>query len=151
LVRAPLSPAGDRAPRAFAVVVSATLAWMLALVAVFAAQADVERIQERYVFYLAPLFFIALLAWVRDGKPRSGRIAVATVVFACALPLALPFDSVLNYHIYAGAPGLVPWLILGQAGGSVAVYAAVFAFGAWAAYLLLAGHRRRLSDPLLPV
>ena len=49
------------------------------------------RVQERNLFYVAPLFLIALLAWIERGMPRPPRAAAVAAVVAAALPGALPY------------------------------------------------------------
>src|SRR4029450_12257720 len=40
------------------------------------------RVEERNMFYVAPLFLIALLAWIERGMPRPARAAAEQVVIA---------------------------------------------------------------------
>ena len=62
----------DRQLQAF---LAATLALTVCVVPVVAAFASVfsHRIEERNMFYVAPLYLIALLAWVERGAPRPRR------------------------------------------------------------------------------
>jgi hypothetical protein len=74
-------------------VVAATVsivAWMAVEVAAFASQPSVLRIEERNLFYVAPLLYICLVLWIERGLPRprtaTAVAAAATVVLAAAIP-----------------------------------------------------------------
>jgi hypothetical protein len=65
-------------------------AWIAVEVAAFATQPSVQRIEERNLFYVAPLLFTCLVLWMERGLPRP-RIplavgGVAVVVLAGAIP-----------------------------------------------------------------
>jgi 4-amino-4-deoxy-L-arabinose transferase-like glycosyltransferase len=64
----------------------------LVQVAAFASNI-IHRIEERNLFYVAPLFFIALLAWIEQGLPRPRRRTAAIVVVAGSLPAFIPFAN----------------------------------------------------------
>ncbi len=68
------------------------------VVAAFNTQFANNRIEERNLFYLAPLLLIALLVWVDKGAPRRPSWTVAAVALAALLPLAIP------YHRFVGDP-----------------------------------------------
>jgi hypothetical protein len=68
---------------------------------------DLPRIHERYLIYLVPFFLVALVAALRQPRPRvRGRLVVAVAVVAALLPAAIPFSSVVNYTIVADSFGL---------------------------------------------
>ena len=105
--------------QSFAVVSAATTAWVVLLASAFASQAEVARVQERYFFYLEPLVLVAFLAWIGAGAPRFGRLSIFVVLVAALLPLVLPYGSLLNYHVFASTPGLVPWLYVRALAGTL--------------------------------
>ena len=74
-----------------------------------------HRIEERNLFYVAPLFLIALLAWIERGQPRPPRAAVAAAGVAAALPGAIPFLSLMNINAQSDTPFIQPWWYLGDA------------------------------------
>jgi hypothetical protein len=141
------------ARRPVRVFVAATIAiatFLVTLVAIYATQEGVHRIQERYVFYVEPLVLIAFLAWIDAGDRPPRRLLSAVAATVALLPLALPYGSLLNFHTLASTPGLVPWLIPRAIGGvplAVAVVAALSAAGA--VLLLRYGPRRPLLAPTL--
>ena len=104
-------------------------------VAVFASRYSL-RIEERNLFYLAPLLVVALLAWIERGQPRPPRAAVVAAGLAAALPGAIPFLHLLN--ITRASPtrsGFQPWWYVGGAWAglssvSIAVVLVSIALGA---------------------
>ena len=77
--------------RVFAAVALPTIFWLTLVVAAFASKADVNRIEERNLFYVMPLFLIAVVAWVARGAPRPPGPTAVAVLVAGALPGAIPF------------------------------------------------------------
>ena len=67
--------AGSPAVRAFTAASLALTVWLVAEVAAFASQSFVARIEERNLFYLAPLALIALLGFAADGIVPRGAAA----------------------------------------------------------------------------
>ena len=97
----------DRRLQAF---LAATLALTLCILPVVAAFASVfsQRIEERNMFYVAPLYLVALLAWVERGAPRPRATAVVAAS-ACALAvLAIPFDRFLTTSAISDTLMLLP-------------------------------------------
>ena len=97
----------DRRLQAF---LAATLALTVCILPVVAAFASVfsHRIEERNMFYVAPLYLVALLAWVERGAPRPRAIAVVAGS-ACALAvLAIPFDRFLTTSAISDTLMLLP-------------------------------------------
>lgn len=138
----------DRRLRVFAAVAVSLSAWLVLEVAAFASQYS-HRVEERNLFYLAPLFIVALLAWIERGQPRPPRAAIAAAGIAAALPGAIPFLSLLNITAQSDTVGLQPWWYLSASAGrtSVALVAVLVSIALGAAFLWL-GPR---YAPLLPV
>ena len=83
-------PALSASERAVVAATVSLLAWFGVEVAAFASQPSVLRIEERNLFYLAPLLFTCLMLWIERGLPRP-RVAfgvggVAVVALAAAIP-----------------------------------------------------------------
>jgi hypothetical protein len=87
----------------------ALTAWLLLEVAAFASLPTVQRVEERNMFYVAPLAFVALLAWIELGLPRPARIAVPVAVAAAALPALLPYPSLIGVQVQSDTLELLPW------------------------------------------
>lgn len=64
------------------------------------------------MFYVAPLFLIALLAWIERGMPRPARAVAICAVVAAALPGALPYHQLIGTSAEADTLALMPlwWL-----------------------------------------
>lgn len=139
----------DRRLRVFSAAAASLSVWLVLEVAVFASQYS-HRVEERNLFYLMPLFLIALLAWIERGQPRPPRAAIAAAGVAAALPGAIPFLSLLNITAQSDTVGLQPWWYLGDglAGrNSVALVAVLVALALGAAFLWLSPR----YAPVLPV
>jgi hypothetical protein len=103
-----LRPAAPRELRILAAVGLATVFWFLVVVSAFATTPTVERILERNLFHVVPLFFIALVAWIAQGAPRPWWAVAPAALFAGTLTLALPINAFLNTTIVHSTPGLLP-------------------------------------------
>jgi hypothetical protein len=112
LRRAPAS----REAQAFAAVAGSATAWLVLEVALFASTPFGQQIQERNLFFLEPLFLIALVAWAGGLIPRSGAATGAAALVAFALVAVVPYDSFISPRIYSNAVGLLPLLRLEQHG-----------------------------------
>jgi hypothetical protein len=97
--------------RAFASVGVAVTIWLILLVSyddvVFPPGSELPRIHERYLFYVVPLFLIALLAAARLPAAKApAAVYGAAAVAATLLPAAIPFGKVVNNTIVADTFGL---------------------------------------------
>jgi hypothetical protein len=139
----------DRRLRIFSAAAASLCAWLVLEVAAFASQYS-HRIEERNLFYLMPLFIIALLAWIERGQPRPSRASIAAAGVAAALPGAIPFLSLLNITSQSDTIGLQPWWYVGDAlvgRSSVSVVVVLVSLALGALFLWL-GPR---YAPLLPI
>ena len=138
----------DGALRAFCAAAAALTVWLTIEVGVFASHWS-HRIEERNLFYVAPLFLIALLAWIERGQPKPARAVVAAAGVAAALPGAIPFVGLMNINSQSDTPFLQPWWYLGDrvAGrGNVALLAVLTSIALAALFLWLP----RRYAPALP-
>jgi glycosyltransferase involved in cell wall biosynthesis len=129
----------DRRLRVFVAAATSLSVWLVLEVGAFASRYSL-RVEERNLFYLFPLFLVALLAWIERGQPRPPRAAVAAAGIAAALPGALPFLSLLNITSQSDTVGLQPWWFLGDAWAgrdSVAVAAVLMSVALGALFLWL--------------
>jgi hypothetical protein len=132
-----------RPAQAFVAAAVAVSAWLVLEVAAFASIPTVERVEERNLFYVAPLFFVALLAWIDRGLPRPRRVAVPIAVAAAALLALLPYTTLIGVQVQSDTLELLPWwwlqdhwITLGQ------VWIAALALGIALAALFLFVPRR---------
>jgi glycosyltransferase involved in cell wall biosynthesis len=101
----------DRPLRLFLAAALPLTTWLVVEVAAFAS-AWSPRVQERNLFYVAPLFLIALFAWIERGLPRPARAAAAAALVAAALPGALPYHRLIDASAESDTLALLPlwWL-----------------------------------------
>jgi hypothetical protein len=89
---------------------------MFALVATFATQPKpLPVVFDRYTFYVAPLFFLALVIFVDRRLTWSHRRALPVIALSAALPLLLPYTSLLRGPVWGASSasvGLAPWGII---------------------------------------
>src|SRR5205085_9396174 len=103
----------DRALRVFSAAAAALTIWLVLEVGIFASTWS-QRVEERNLFYLAPLFLVALFAWIERGQPKPPRAAVAAAGVAAALPGTIPFLQLMNINAQSDTPFLYPWWYLGD-------------------------------------
>ncbi len=98
------------AARAFAAASLPLVGWLLLEVAAFASQPSVGKIEERNLFYVAPLALIALVGLAADGVVTTRRrpLLVAAAV-AGLLPVAIPFERFITTSAVADTLALLPW------------------------------------------
>jgi hypothetical protein len=99
-----------RNTQAFVAASTALSAWLILEVAAFASKNPIPpRVEERNMFYVAPLFLVALLVWIHAGMPRrQAGVAVAAVV-AAALPGVLPYSTLIGTNATADTLALSIW------------------------------------------
>jgi len=84
------------AERHIVAVTISLVAWLAVEVAAFASQPSVLRIEERNLFYVAPLLFTCLVLWVERGLPRP-RVATAVGIAAVTiLAAAIPYERFIG-------------------------------------------------------
>jgi hypothetical protein len=144
--RTPATPA----ERAFLAVATAALVLVLVQVAAFASRFSL-RIEERYLFPLAPLLFIALVVWLARGLPRPRLLAVAAAAIPVVLLLDVHLKDLLGVQILSDTFAMIPVWRAAQLldGGTDTAQTLLWlgAAAAAAAFLLLP---RRLA-PLIPL
>jgi hypothetical protein len=133
---------------------AATLALTVCLVPAVAAFASVfsARIEERNTFYVAPLFVIALIAWVEVGAPRPRPLAAVAATASALVVLAIPFHRFLTTSAITDTLMLLPFWSLQDRIGSAWVAPAALALAAGlAAAFLFVPRRYAMTLPLLVV
>jgi hypothetical protein len=83
--------------------------WLVLEVAAFASLPTVQRIEERNMFYVAPLFFAALLAWIERGAPRPRPVAALAAGAAALLPALIPYRTLIGVSAQSDTLALLPW------------------------------------------
>jgi hypothetical protein len=122
---------------------------LLPVVAVFASRFS-DRIEERNMFYVAPLLCIALLAWIERGAPRPRVLAAVAATVSALLVVAIPFDRFLTTSAITDTLMLLPlWSLQDHIGEGWIAVAALAAALALAAAFLFVPRRYALTLPLL--
>jgi hypothetical protein len=81
-------------------------------VGAFASRFASDRVQDRYLFFLAPLLVVVVLAWVELGGPRPRSAAAAAAAIALALVLVFPYVRFIGEPAKSDTLGLIPlWTI----------------------------------------
>ena len=140
----------DRPLRVFLAAALPLSVWLLLEVAAFASALS-PRVEERNVFYVAPLFLIALLAWIDRGMPRPARAAAGAAVAAAALPGALPYHRLIDLPAESDTLALMPlwWLQETVVGLDTIPVVVVLAAGAIGLAFLTLSPRYALGLPVI--
>jgi hypothetical protein len=86
--------------------------WSTLAVSMFASRFASDRVQDRYLFFLAPLLAVALLAWVEVGAPRPRAATGLSLAAAVGLALLFPFTRFIGEPAKSDTLGLLPlWTI----------------------------------------
>ena len=138
------------AERAFLAVTTASVFWVVIQVGTFASRFSL-RIEERYMFNLAPALFLALVIWLARGLPRPPALTAAAVLVPVAFVLALPYRELLNQTLFNDTYGLIPVWRLTERLGSVDETKLLLAAGALVAALLFSAVPRRFALFAVPL
>ena len=141
-----------RPQRIFVATAASVSFWLVLEVAIFASEQSF-RVEERNMFYVDPLFLIALLVWIARGLPRGTAWATAAIILAAALPGALPYSSLIGLNAISDTIALIPlgWLVQQGLGLDDVGLVVVFACAAVGLLFLLVPRRYALVLPLLVV
>ncbi|MGZ8693876.1 MAG: glycosyltransferase family 39 protein [Gaiellaceae bacterium] len=138
------------AERAFLAVTTAAVVLVTIQVAAFASRFSL-RIEERYLFPLAPLLFIALVVWIARGLPRPWALGIAAAVIPVVLLLDVRLEDLLGVQILSDTFGLIPvWRAAQLLDGGTDTAQALLWLGAVAAAAAFLFLPRRLA-PLIPL
>jgi hypothetical protein len=120
------------------------------VVAAFASRFASDRVQDRYLFFLAPLLVIVLLAWVELGAPRPVLALGVGAVIAVGLVTAFPYDRFVGEPAKSDTFSLIPlWTVNDYlVGGSYRLTVLVGAL-AFLAVLAFIPARKAIAVPLV--
>jgi len=91
---------------------------MLVVTAAFAStEFGFDRLHDRNVFYLVPLWLIVFVVWLADGLPRPLLATATGVGLALVLPAILPFRQLANEAGIDTVPGALWVWIEAQVAG----------------------------------
>ena len=139
----------DAKLRAFLAATVALIVCVVPVVATFASEFS-DRIEERNMFYVAPLLCIGLLAWIERDAPRPRLLAAIAAVFSALLVVAVPLDRFLTTSAITDTLMLLPfWSLQDRIGDDWIALAALGLAVALAAAFLFVPRRYALALPLL--
>ena len=139
----------DAPLRAFLAATVSLAGCVVPVVAAFAAEFS-DRIEERNMFYVAPLFCISLLAWVERGAPRPRVLAPVAAVVSAVLVTAIPYDRFITTSAITDTLMLLPfWSLQDRIGADWIELAAAGVAVALGAVFLLVPTRYAVALPLL--
>ena len=128
----------DRPLQAYLAATVAITVTQVPVVAAFAS-AFSDRIEERNLFYVAPLLVIALLAWIERGAVRPRILAPVAAAVSALVVLLIPFDRFLTTSAITDTLMLLPFWSLQDNIGSdwITVAAAVLSLGLAALFVFV--------------
>ena len=102
------------------------------------------------MFYVAPLFLIALLAWIERGAVRPRRLTAVAAISCALVVVVIPFDRFLTTSAITDTLMLLPFWSLQDRVGEEWVTPAAFALAAGlAAAFVFVPRRYAIVLPLL--
>lgn len=110
----------------------------------------IDRLHDRYLFYVVPLWLLVLVAWVAEGVPKPRRAAAVGAVSALVLTLALPYgelDIENGVKLFSATGTAFPAAVVEIAGSATAARLVVLVLAGLllAAVLLRPGRGARLA------
>jgi dolichyl-phosphate-mannose-protein mannosyltransferase len=99
----------DAAARAFVAATLPLVVLVLLEVAVFATLPSVKRIEERNMFYVAPVLFTALVAWIARRAPRPPLPTALIAMVVATLPGVIPYKTLIGVPAKSDTLGLLLW------------------------------------------
>jgi hypothetical protein len=139
----------DARLQAFLAATVALTVCVVPVVAAFAAEFS-DRVQERNMFYVAPLLCIALLAWIELDAPRPRVLSALAAVISAVLVTAFPLDRFITTSALTDTLMVLPfWSLQDRIGADWIELAAAGLAAALAAAFLFVPRRYALVLPLL--
>lgn len=130
----------DSRARAFVAATASIAFWLVLEVATFASgNTFPQRIEERNMFYVAPLLLVAFVLWIERGMWR-GRLAAVVAAGLAAVPVVLPYGDLIGDQArsdtlqvlawwwlldHGVAAGQVRWVIVAGAAAAAALFLVV--------------------------
>ncbi len=139
----------DRPLQVLLAVTLSLTGWFAVVVATFASQ-FANRIQERNLFVVVPLFVVLLLAWIERGAARPRYLAPLAAAASALFVLAIPFDTFITTSSVSDTLMLLPWwAVLNKTSIGWVAPLAFLLCALFAAALLLVPRRYVIVLPLI--
>ena len=145
-------PTTAPALRAFAAAAFGSCLWLLVEVGAFASSPYSHRIQDRPLFYVVPLFVVALVVWAFSDVGRAWPLAGVAALIAAALPGTTPVASFFGVNTVNDAFGLLSvWVLRDKVTSPDGTMVAVMLAAMAAAAIFLLLPRRWAAVPVFLV
>ena len=105
-------PTTSRPLRAFGAAAFGSCLWLLVEIGAFASSPYSHRIQDRPLFYIVPIFLVALMVWAFSDVGRAWPLAGFAALVAAALPGTAPVPSFFGANTINDAFGLLSVWVL---------------------------------------
>lgn len=92
----------------FAAAALSLVFWFTLSVSAYTSTPGADRISERHLFHVVPLFFVALVAWIARGLPRPLWAVAPAVAATSGLVATIPYGDFLNGTTAHSTFSLVP-------------------------------------------
>jgi Dolichyl-phosphate-mannose-protein mannosyltransferase len=139
------------AERAFVAVSIPAICWLITQVGLFSSRFAAGTVVERYLFYAAPLLFLALAVWLARGMPRPWLPTAVAAAIPAWLVLAAPLTAGLSEALIPSSLGLFAFHRLAVELGSVDELVTLIRVGVLSAVLAFAVLWRPLARFAIPV
>lgn len=139
------------AERAFLAVATAAIVLTAVQIGAFASHYSL-RVEERYMYNVFPVLFLALVVWLARGLPRPPALTAAAILVPVAFLYALPFETLVSTGaFFTDTLGLIPlWRLTTVIAGGAGDARILVAAGALLAGILFASLPRRWARFVLP-
>jgi hypothetical protein len=139
------------AQRAFLAVAAPAVFWIVLEAAAFASHFSL-RVEERYMFNVFPVLFLALAVWLAEGLPRPPGLTAAAVLVPVAFLLALPLESLISSGGFISDTfSLIPlWRLTTLLSGGAADVRILLGVGAFLAAFLFSSLPRAWARVAVP-
>jgi Dolichyl-phosphate-mannose-protein mannosyltransferase len=110
----------------------------------------IDRLHDRYLFYVVPLWLVLLAAWAAEGAPKPRRVAAIGAAMALVLTLLLPYGELEienGVKLFSAVGTAFPAAVVEIAGSALVARFVVLVLAALllAGVLFRPGRRARLA------
>jgi hypothetical protein len=139
------------AERAFLAVAVAAVLCTVVQIGAFSSHYSL-RVEERLMFNVFPVLFLALAVWLGRGLPRPAALTGAALLLPVAFLFSLPFETLFSTGaFFTDTLGLIPfWRLTTVLGGGLGDARILLALGALVAGVLFASLPRTWARVIVP-
>ena len=139
------------AERAFVAVAASAVFWIVIQVGTFASHFS-QRVEERNMFAVVPVLFLALVVWLARDLPRPPGITAVAVLVPLGFLLTLPIETLISTQaFFTDTFSLIPFYRLAFLHTGLGDLRVIVGLGAVVACLLFASLPRSWARVIVPV